>query len=124
MVGSLLPGDPVELGLVASFARSGGNLTGLSVLNVKMNPKRVGAAVRDGPQAKVIALLVNQNNPNTKRNVETCSLRRAQGRCSSISWRPVTKTRSIPLSQPSFRCEPARSSSLPTRSSTADATSS
>jgi len=32
--------DPVEFGLVTSFARPGGNLTGVSLMNVELMPKR------------------------------------------------------------------------------------
>jgi putative ABC transport system substrate-binding protein len=63
-------GDPVELGLIASLARPGGNLTGVSNLNVQLNPKRLELISELVPQAKVIALLVNQNNPNTERNIK------------------------------------------------------
>jgi putative ABC transport system substrate-binding protein len=62
-------GDPIELGLVASLSRPGGNLTGFSNLTVEMNPKRLELLSELVPQAKVIALLVNQNNPNTERNI-------------------------------------------------------
>jgi hypothetical protein len=34
-------GDPAELGLVASLARSGGNLTGVSILAAELTPKRL-----------------------------------------------------------------------------------
>jgi putative ABC transport system substrate-binding protein len=33
-------GDPVEQGLVTSLARPGGNITGVSVLAIELNPKR------------------------------------------------------------------------------------
>jgi putative tryptophan/tyrosine transport system substrate-binding protein len=49
-------GDPVELGLVASLARPGGNLTGVSNMNVELNPKRLELLSELVPQAKVIAL--------------------------------------------------------------------
>jgi putative ABC transport system substrate-binding protein len=54
-------GDPVGLGLVASLARPGGNLTGVSSLD--LSPKRVEMLSELVPGAKVIALLVNPNNP-------------------------------------------------------------
>jgi putative tryptophan/tyrosine transport system substrate-binding protein len=63
-------GDPVELGLVVSLARPGGNLTGLSNIAIELNPKRLELLSELVPQAGVIALLVNQNNPNTERNIE------------------------------------------------------
>jgi putative tryptophan/tyrosine transport system substrate-binding protein len=59
-------GDPVELGLVASLARPGRNLTGVSFLNVELMPKRLELLSELVPQARVIALLVNPNNPLTE----------------------------------------------------------
>jgi putative ABC transport system substrate-binding protein len=59
-------GDPVEQGLVASLARPGGNLTGFSIMNTELMPKRVELVSELVPQTKVIALLVNPNNPNTE----------------------------------------------------------
>jgi ABC-type uncharacterized transport system substrate-binding protein len=53
--------DPVEFGLVASLSRPGGNLTGVSSLD--LSPKRIEMISELVPQAKVIALLVNPNNP-------------------------------------------------------------
>ena len=60
-------GDPVEAGLVASLARPGGNLTGFSILAVELMPKRLELLSELVPQARVIALLVNPNNPNAER---------------------------------------------------------
>jgi putative ABC transport system substrate-binding protein len=54
-------GDPVGLGLVASLARPGGNLTGVSSLD--LSPKRIEMLSDVVPRAKVFALLVNPNNP-------------------------------------------------------------
>jgi len=54
-------GDPIGSGLVASLARPGGNLTGLSSLD--LGPKRVEMLSELVPGAKLIALLVNPNNP-------------------------------------------------------------
>jgi putative tryptophan/tyrosine transport system substrate-binding protein len=56
-------GDPVAQGLVASLARPGGNLTGVSLMDVELTPKRVELLSELVPQAGVIALLVNPNNP-------------------------------------------------------------
>jgi putative tryptophan/tyrosine transport system substrate-binding protein len=58
----LIGADPVELGLVASLARPGGNLTGVSVMNIELMPKRFELLSELVPQAGVIALLVNPNN--------------------------------------------------------------
>jgi putative tryptophan/tyrosine transport system substrate-binding protein len=56
--------DPIQYGLVASFNRPGGNVTGLTFHNSALGPKRVGLLRDVVPKAKVIALLVNANNPN------------------------------------------------------------
>jgi putative tryptophan/tyrosine transport system substrate-binding protein len=53
--------DPVADGLVASLARPGGNLTGVSFLYVELHPKRLELLSELVPQAKVIATLVNPN---------------------------------------------------------------
>jgi putative ABC transport system substrate-binding protein len=60
-------GDPVDLGLVASLARPGGNLTGVSTMAPELSPKRLELISELVPQARVIALLVNPNNSNTER---------------------------------------------------------
>ena len=54
--------DPVEKGLVASFARPGGNLTGFTILTAELMPKRLELLSEMVPQAKMIALLANPNN--------------------------------------------------------------
>ena len=58
--------DPVESGAVASLARPGGNLTGVSFLSVELMPKRLELVAELVPQAKTIGLLVNPNNPNAE----------------------------------------------------------
>jgi len=59
-------GDPVDLGLVASLARPGGNLTGVSTMAPELSPKRLELLSELVPQVGVIALLVNPNNSNTQ----------------------------------------------------------
>jgi putative tryptophan/tyrosine transport system substrate-binding protein len=54
--------DPVGDGLVASLARPGGNLTGISILAVELVPKRLELLSELVPQARTFALLVNPNN--------------------------------------------------------------
>jgi putative ABC transport system substrate-binding protein len=59
--------DPVELGLVTSLARPGGNLTGVSMMMTELNAKRLELLSELVPQARVIALLVNPNYPGAER---------------------------------------------------------
>jgi putative ABC transport system substrate-binding protein len=56
--------DPVEIGLVASLNRPGGNLTGATSLGLELGPKRLEAMHELIPAAKVFALLVNPGHPN------------------------------------------------------------
>jgi putative ABC transport system substrate-binding protein len=62
-------GDPVEAGLVASLARPGGNLTGITFLTTQLIPKRLELLRELVPQAGVITLLVNPNNANIEREM-------------------------------------------------------
>jgi putative ABC transport system substrate-binding protein len=72
--------DPVATGLVASLARPGGNLTGVSPLNVELTAKRFEVLSELAPQAAVIALLVNPNNANAERIIgELQDAARARG---------------------------------------------
>ena len=50
-------GDPVAEGLVASLARPGGNVTGLSMLNIELSAKRVELLKEVLPRAKRVAVL-------------------------------------------------------------------
>jgi putative ABC transport system substrate-binding protein len=55
--------DPVELGLVASYNRPGGNATGINLLNETIEPKRIGILRELLPQARIIAVLINPTFP-------------------------------------------------------------
>jgi putative ABC transport system substrate-binding protein len=60
-------GDPVRNGLVASLARPGGNLTGVSIMASELMPKRLELLSDLVPQSKLVALPVNPNNPIAER---------------------------------------------------------
>jgi len=60
-------GDPVATGLVATLARPGGNLTGFGIMVVELMQKRLELLSQLVPQAKVVALLVDPNDPNADR---------------------------------------------------------
>jgi putative ABC transport system substrate-binding protein len=58
--------DPVQIGLVGSLARPGGNVTGATQFGVEVTPKQLELAHELVPTATVIAVLVNPTNPNAE----------------------------------------------------------
>jgi putative ABC transport system substrate-binding protein len=72
--------DPIAIGLVGSLARPGGNLTGVSSLNVEVTPKRLEILHETVPTAAVIAVLVNPTSPTAEsqlRNLQAAAGARA-----------------------------------------------
>ena len=55
--------DPVEIKLVASLNRPGGNVTGVTSLNVEVGAKRLELLRELLPSTTIIAVLVNPANP-------------------------------------------------------------
>jgi putative ABC transport system substrate-binding protein len=69
--------DPIRLGLVASFARPGGNLTGINFFNVELVAKRLALLRELVPRASRVAVLLNPPNAasleRTRKDVETAA---------------------------------------------------
>ena len=61
--------DPVQAGLVASFNRPGGNLTGMTIIDTALLPKRLELLREVVPAATAIGLLLNPNSPNAESQV-------------------------------------------------------
>src|SRR4029079_18052448 len=72
-------GDPVAIGLVATLARPGGNVTGVSWLGGDLTSKRLELISELVPHARAIALLVNSNNLDTRVVREMQEAARAKG---------------------------------------------
>src|SRR5262245_46608766 len=62
--------DPLEIGLVASLNRPGGNVTGIANLSLEVGPKRLELMHELRPGAKVLALLSNPLNPAANTSVK------------------------------------------------------
>ena len=68
--------DPVQLGVVASLNRPGGNITGVTALTAEVVAKRLDLVRQLVPSAAAVAVLVNPTNPAAT-DAETRSLRDA-----------------------------------------------
>src|SRR5262249_52339947 len=58
--------DPVDLGLVSSLNRPGGNITGVTFFINSLGAKRLGLLLELVPSASLIGFLVNPRNPTTQ----------------------------------------------------------
>jgi putative tryptophan/tyrosine transport system substrate-binding protein len=62
--------DPVKSGLVASFNRPGGNITGIAALIESLGPKRLEVLHELLPEVSSINVLVNSSNPTAQAQAE------------------------------------------------------
>ena len=68
------PGDElVAAGFIASLARPGGNLTGVSIMSAELDPKRLDLLSELVPQAKVIGFIENPTRANAGSTTENVS---------------------------------------------------
>ena len=81
-------GDPVEAKLVASYARPGGNLTGVTNLSSQLSAKRVEFLKEALPHATRIAAVANQGHPGARMEQEATGVAAKQLGV-SVSWFPV-----------------------------------
>jgi putative ABC transport system substrate-binding protein len=59
----MIGNDPITAGLVASYNRPGGNVTGVNILTATLEAKRIVLLHELVPQADPVAFLLNPNNP-------------------------------------------------------------
>ena len=66
-------GDPVDLGLVKSLNRPAGNATGVYMLTVALEPKRLELIHELVPDAAVIGIIADPNSPDTVEQMKSLS---------------------------------------------------
>ena len=73
-------GDAVKAGLVASYNRPGGNVTGIDILTATLEPKRLGLLRELVPQAETIGFLLNPDyGPSESQSSDVQAAARALG---------------------------------------------
>jgi putative ABC transport system substrate-binding protein len=85
----VISGDPVELGLVASLGRPGGNFTGLTFLSLEIAGKRVGLLKQAVPHLRRLAVLSNTDHPG-ERSERRATEEAARTLGLSVSYIPFT----------------------------------
>ena len=101
--------DPVQLGLVASLGRPGGNITGVTSLHREVAPKQLELLHELVPNATAMALVVNPANAaRAESTTERC---RTPGTSLDLNFMSSMQAASANLTPPlqvRFDCEPGR----------------
>ena len=105
--------DPVGSGFVASLARPGGNITGLSILNLELSGKRVELLYEASPSRKAVVLSFTRDD-SPALNTLTAVLRETErrGRALGVELRLLTVTRVEDLAAALASLDPRRDGGL------------
>jgi putative tryptophan/tyrosine transport system substrate-binding protein len=95
----VIAADPVGVGLVASFARPGGNATGFTILDSELEGKRLQLLKDAVPTLSRIAVLWNPDNPGTKFFLQAIQ---AAAKASGATLEPVVEVRREADLEPAF----------------------
>ena len=99
-------GDPVEAGLVASFARPAGRLTGIAMQSLELVGKRLEILKELMPHLKRVAILANPAHPGEQ--LELRASRTAADRLGlDVQYLPVTSARDFEVAFPALLRERA-----------------
>jgi len=97
--------DPVANGLVASLAKPGGNVTGLSFLQIRLSPKRLELVKEAFPKASRVAVLWTRNHPAHAEELKAVGARAKE---LSLTLQPFDVTRVADLEQAFARMNASR----------------
>jgi putative tryptophan/tyrosine transport system substrate-binding protein len=87
----ILGADPIELGLVATLNRPGGNITGVTFLANTLVAKRLDLLAELVPKAGTLGMLMKPNNPNAQSDLEQAQSAAAARGLKLIVARAVTE---------------------------------
>jgi putative ABC transport system substrate-binding protein len=97
--------DPVANGLVASLAKPGGNVTGLSFLQIRLSPKRLELVKEAFPKASRVAVLWTRTHPAHAEELKTVGARAKE---LSLTLQPFDVTHVADLEQAFARMNASR----------------
>jgi len=97
--------DPVANGLVASLAKPGGNVTGLSFVQIRLSPKRLELVKEAFPKASRVAVLWTRTHPAHAEELKTVGARAKE---LSLTLQPFDVTRVADLEQAFARMNASR----------------
>jgi putative ABC transport system substrate-binding protein len=84
--------DPVDLGLVSSLSRPGGNVTGVSFLVKTLTAKRLELLHELEPRATVFGFLINPANPASQSEIDRSADRGGRNRAQAPGWHRKQRT--------------------------------
>lgn len=97
--------DPVANGLVASLAKPGGNVTGLSFVQIRLSPKRLELVKEAFPKASRVAVLWTRTHPAHAEELKTVGARAKE---LSLTLQPFDVTHVADLEQAFARMNASR----------------
>jgi putative tryptophan/tyrosine transport system substrate-binding protein len=97
--------DPVANGLVASLAKPGGNVTGLSFVQIRLSPKRLELVKEAFPKASRVAVLWTRTHPAHAEELKAVGARAKE---LSLTLQPFDVTRVADLEQALARMDASR----------------
>jgi len=97
--------DPVANGLVASLAKPGGNVTGLSLVQITLSPKRLELVKEAFPKASRVAVLWTRTHPAHAEELKAVGARAKE---LSLTLQPFDVTRVADLEQAFARMNASR----------------
>jgi putative ABC transport system substrate-binding protein len=106
--------DPVQLGLVASLSRPGGNITGVNSMSNELAAKRLGLLRELLPTATRFGVLVNPKNPTTQSLKKDLEAAAGRSMHKSSSLPPLLEPTSTRPLRALCKGEPTHSWSIPT----------